>query len=124
MGLKLIILKTPAILFWNKYLKGETIALNLVNGDNSVSVSAVDSAGNPSASATTQVLNVTVVINLSSIAAGIDGFGVDHRNAKISTFGLPKLDWPMIKEFVKQMDGEIIPYHDHLDLYFFACEYI
>jgi two-component sensor histidine kinase len=54
--------------------------------------------------------------------------GVDHRetfaNAKISPFGLPKLGWPMIKEFVNQMDGEIIPFHDHLDLHFLACEYI
>ncbi|MDP3443046.1 MAG: sensor histidine kinase, partial [Ignavibacteria bacterium] len=54
--------------------------------------------------------------------------GVDHReifaNIKTSSFGLPKLGWPMIKEFVKQMDGEIIPYHDHLDLHFSACEYI
>lgn len=54
--------------------------------------------------------------------------GIDHRdifaNAQISPFGLPKLGWPMIKEFIKQMDGEIIPYHDHLDLHFFACETI
>jgi two-component sensor histidine kinase len=54
--------------------------------------------------------------------------GIDHReifaNIKTSSFGLPKLGWPMIKEFVKQMDGEIIPYHDHLELHFSACEYI
>lgn len=51
---------------------------------------------------------------------------IDHRetfaNTKVSSFGLPKLGWPMIKEFIKQMDGKIIPYHDHIDIHFSSCE--
>lgn len=66
-----------------------------------------------------KMVNLQVVLHYND--------GTDHREvfakAKDSSFGLPKLGWPMIKEFIKQMDGEIIPYHDHLDLYFFACEF-
>ncbi|MDD2830059.1 MAG: 7TM diverse intracellular signaling domain-containing protein [Sulfuricurvum sp.] len=54
--------------------------------------------------------------------------GIDHRETfqkaqMSSSFGLPKLGWSMIKEFVKQMDANIIVYHDHLDLHFLACEH-
>jgi|GEM_PF-1100860 len=55
--------------------------------------------------------------------------GIDHRETfkktqTSSSFGLPKLGWSMIKEFVKQMDATISVYHDHLDLHFLACENI
>jgi two-component sensor histidine kinase len=52
--------------------------------------------------------------------------GADHRetfeNSAVSIFGLPKLGWPMIKEFIKQMKGEIIVLHDHVELHFFSDE--
>lgn len=52
--------------------------------------------------------------------------GVDHRetfaNAALSAFGLPKMGWTMIKSFIKQIDGEITPYAEHIELHFFTCE--
>jgi len=55
--------------------------------------------------------------------------GIDHRETfekaqTSSAFGLPKLGWSMIKEFVKQMDATISVYPDHIDLHFLACENI
>lgn len=49
----------------------------------------------------------------------------DHRDncaqSESSSFGLPKLGWPMIKAFIKQMNGAIIPYHDRLEFHFHSC---
>lgn len=46
--------------------------------------------------------------------------GYDHRETyrytEISAFGLPKLGWPMIKVLIKQINGEILPYDDHLEI--------
>ncbi|MGD9655668.1 MAG: 7TM diverse intracellular signaling domain-containing protein, partial [Sulfuricurvum sp.] len=52
--------------------------------------------------------------------------GADHREtfecSTVSAFGLPKLGWPMIKEFIKQMKGEIVVLHDHVELHFSSNE--
>lgn len=54
--------------------------------------------------------------------------GADHRQtfeeADISAFGLPKLGWPMIKEFIKQMKGEILVLSNHVELHFLSDESI
>lgn len=47
----------------------------------------------------------------------------DHREAfqkvqSSASFGLPKLGWAMIKEFVKRMDAEMMVYPDHIELHF------
>ncbi|MDD2781797.1 histidine kinase dimerization/phosphoacceptor domain -containing protein [Sulfuricurvum sp.] len=46
--------------------------------------------------------------------------GHDHRemfhHTEVSTFGLPKLGWPMIKVLIKQINGEIIPYKERLEI--------
>ncbi|MDD2781796.1 histidine kinase dimerization/phosphoacceptor domain -containing protein [Sulfuricurvum sp.] len=51
--------------------------------------------------------------------------GYDHQEAfqKVQnsiSFGLPKLGWAMIKEFVKRMDGEMMVYPNHIELEFLS----
>ncbi|MDD2830058.1 MAG: 7TM diverse intracellular signaling domain-containing protein [Sulfuricurvum sp.] len=65
-------------------------------------------------------------INGMAILYYTDGF--DHREIFNTTpqahFGLPKLGWPMIKEFVKQMESEIIIHEGYLEIHFPAYETI
>jgi two-component sensor histidine kinase len=52
--------------------------------------------------------------------------GTDHRpsyeNTHETQFGLPKLGWSMIKNFVIHMDGEITVHQGSLDISFFTSE--
>ena len=58
-----------------------TLAINGPGGSNSISVTAVDAAGNPSASAATQTLIIIIpAINLSTIEAGVGGFVINGKS--------------------------------------------
>jgi hypothetical protein len=51
----------------------------------------------------------------------------DHREAfqktqNVTSFGLPKLGWAMIKEFTKRINGEMIVHQDHIELHFLTSE--